>query len=76
MQEAAGRLFRHAAIAIGRTRDRALEQAQNGAHPLDLIEGRDKMHFGCTGIGKANIDARRHQGPDQTFGTVHCLISL
>src|SRR5207249_710560 len=31
----------------------------------------NKMHLGGAGIGEADVNAARHQGPHQTFRTVH-----
>jgi hypothetical protein len=33
------------------------------------------MHLRCAGIGKADVNAARNQGPHQTFRTVHSFIS-
>jgi hypothetical protein len=32
------------------------------------------MHLGGAGIGEADVNAARHQGPHQTFRTVHYLL--
>ena len=61
----------HAEITVGRARHHALEQAKHAAHALDPIQRRDKMHLRGTGIGEADINAARDQGPHQTFRTVH-----
>jgi hypothetical protein len=33
------------------------------------------MHLGGARIGEADVNAARHQGPNQTFRTVHSLSS-
>ncbi len=71
MQQRRGRRALHAEIAVGGTGHHALEQAEHAAHALDPVQRRDEMHLGGAGIGKADINAARHQGPHQTFRTVH-----
>ena len=61
----------HAEIAVGGTRHHALEQAEHAAHALDPVQGGDKMHLRGAGIGEADVNAARDQGPHQTFRTVH-----
>src|ERR1700692_2555766 len=71
MQQRRGRRAFHAEIAVGRPGHHALEQAEHAAHALDPIKRCDKMHLRGAGIGKTDANAARHQGPHQTFRTVH-----
>ncbi len=71
VQQGAGRLLRHAAIAVGHAGDGAFEQAEHGTDTIDPVERRDEMHLRGAGIGEANLDARRHQAAHQAFRAVH-----
>ena len=71
VQQRRGRRALHAEIAVGSPRHHPLEQAQHAAHTLDPIERGNEMHLGSAGIGEAHVNAARHQGPHQTFRTVH-----
>ena len=75
MQQRRGRRALHAEIAVGRPGHHALEQAEHAAHALDAIERCDEMHLGGAGIGEADVDPARDQGPHQTFRTVHSFHS-
>ncbi len=72
MQQGRCRFSRHAAIAIGRARHHAFEQAQ---HRTDrtFVQRRHEMHFRCAGIGEANIDPGGGQCLDHTVGAVHAI---
>ena len=71
MQQRRGRRALHAEIAVGGAGHHALEQAEHAAHALDPIQRGDEMHLRGAGIGKADVNAARDQGPHQTFRTVH-----
>ena len=71
MQQRRGRLVGHAGIAVRRTGRHALEQAQHATHAIDPVEGGNEVHFRGAGIGEADIDSARLQGPHQTFSAVH-----
>ena len=71
MQQRRGRRALHAEIAVGRPRHHALEQAEHAAHALDAIQRCDEVHLRGAGIGEADVDPARDQGPHQTFRTVH-----
>ena len=45
MQQRRGRTLGDPPVAIGRTGDHALEEAQHAAHALDAIECRHEMHL-------------------------------
>jgi hypothetical protein len=61
----------HAEIAVRGTRHHAFEQAEHAAHAFDPVKGSDKMHLGGAGVGEADVNAARNQGPQQTFRTIH-----
>ena len=73
VQKGRGRLSRHAAVAVGGSGRDTLEEAKHRAHALDLVEGRDEMHFRGAGIGEGDIDAAGQERAHQAFGTVHPL---
>ena len=57
MQQRRGRLFRHAAVAIGHPGHRAFEKTEHDPHALDPVERRDEMHLRCAGIAETDLDA-------------------
>jgi hypothetical protein len=71
MQQRGRRRAFHAEIAVGSARHHALEQPEHAAHAFDPVKGGDEVHLRGAGIGEADINAARHQGPHQTFRTVH-----
>jgi hypothetical protein len=71
MQQGRGRLVGHTVVAVGRAAAHAFEQAEHAAHALDPVERTDEMHLRGAGIGEADFDAALHQGPNQTFRSVH-----
>ena len=71
MQQRAGRLVGHAAIAIRHAGDRAFEEAQDGAHTIDLVQRGDEMHFRGAGIGEADLDIGGDQRAHEAFGAIH-----
>ena len=56
MQQRHRRTIEHARVSVGRAGDHAFEQAKHAAHSVDAVEGSDKVHFRCAGIGKADVD--------------------
>ena len=73
VQQGGGRLAGEPVIAVGRAGDHALEQAQHAAHALDLVQGRNEVHFGRAGVAEADLHFARHERAHQTFGSVHVL---
>ena len=76
MQQRRGRSLGDPPVAVGRTGDHALEEAQHTAHALDAIEGRHKVHLGGAGVGKADLDLLVEQRAHQAFSTIHCSVSF
>ena len=71
MQQGRGGLVGHAVVAVGRAAAHAFEQAEHAAHALDPVERAHEVHLRGAGIGEADFDAALHQGPNQTFRSVH-----
>ena len=71
MQQRTRRLFGHACIAVGGSGDDALEQPQDPAHAVLLIECGDEVHFGGTRISEADVDIGAHQSFQQTVRSIH-----
>ena len=71
MQQGAGRLARHARIAIGRARSDPFEQAEHRLHPLDPVERGHHVHFRGARIGETGVDALVDQSAHEAFGCKH-----
>ncbi|MNF02022.1 hypothetical protein D3C80_2011150 [compost metagenome] len=71
VQQGGGRLVGHARVTVGRARHHAFEQAQHAAHLGFAIQGRDKVHFRCAGVGKAHVYIVGQQGIAETVSAVH-----
>ncbi len=57
VQQGAGRLARHPAVAVGSAGDHAFEQAQHRPHAGFLIQRGNEVHLRGTGIGEADLHA-------------------
>jgi hypothetical protein len=55
MQQCGPWLLRHAAVAVGHSRDRALEKAKHGSHSLAPVERGHEMHFQRAGIAETDF---------------------
>ncbi len=74
MQQRRRRRFGHAPVTVGHARHRALEQAQNHVHPLDLVGRGHEMHLRDSRVGETRPDSTGDQGAHQAFSTVHSSI--
>jgi hypothetical protein len=61
----------YARIAVGGTRDYALEQAEQAPHLRFAIKCGNEMHFGCAGIGEAEGDVIGQEHVAQQVGAIH-----
>src|SRR5690349_23487654 len=71
MQQGAGRLLGDAAVTVRHAGHRTLEETENGAHAVDLVERGDEVHFRRARIGETNLDAAVHQRADKALCAVH-----
>ena len=71
VEQSGRRLFRHAGVAVGRTRGDTLEEREDCAHFGHRIECGDEVHLGRPGIAEAGIDARTHQSGQKRMSSVH-----
>jgi hypothetical protein len=71
MQQGSGGATCHASITISRARANALKQAENGPHLWHVVYGGHKVHFGCAGVGKTDVDTPVSEGLDEGLGSVH-----
>ena len=71
VQQGGGWLLQHPVVAIRGARHDAFEEAQDAAHPWDLVESRHEVHLGRAGIGETDVDTAREQRPHQAFRAVH-----
>jgi hypothetical protein len=71
VQQGRRRSPEHAAIAVGRARHHAFEQAEHAAHAWNLVEGGNEMHLRGTRIGETNVHVPCKQGAHQAFRSIH-----
>ena len=65
----------HAPVAVRGPRHDALEEAEDAADAVDLVEGGHEVHLRGAGVGEAHVDPTGHQRPRQTLRTVHLRVS-
>ena len=71
MKQCCGRASGHSRIAVGRTSDDALEQAEHTTHRGLSIQRGDKMHLGSARVGEADVDAVGEKRVAQSISPVH-----
>jgi hypothetical protein len=71
VQQGAGGLVGHAAVAVGGARRHALEEAEHRPHLRRPVQGRHELHLAGAGIGETGGDLIGHEGREQGVGAVH-----
>ena len=75
MQERGGGPLGHAPVAVRGARHDALEEAEDAADAVDLVERGHEVHLRGARVGEAHVDSTGHQRPRQALRTVHLWIS-
>jgi hypothetical protein len=73
MQKSTRRFFSHACVAIRRSRNYSLKEANNTVNFRHVIECGHEMNLGSAGIRETRINTSGCQGANQTFRTIHLL---
>src|SRR5882757_10608198 len=71
MKKRRSRALHHAIVSVRGPRDDSLEQSQDASDPLDMVQSCDEMHFRCTGIREADVNAAGDERPRQALSTIH-----